>query len=102
MGFGARTSGSRNPEGVRQGLEIVHPLDGSLFYLDPTLPRDAQAIWVEAIGPPNRTFTLNLDGRAVISGEGSIVYRVELNRGRHRLELHAAGSASAKAEFTIR
>ena len=90
------------PRGVRQGLEIVHPLDGSLFYLDPTLPREAQAIWVEAIGPPRRPITLNLDGRVVAAGEGSIVYRVELKRGRHRLELHAEGSAPVTAEFTIR
>lgn len=100
VGRGLPVAGT--PEGVHQRPEIVHPLDGSLFYLDPTLPRDAQAIWVEAIGPPDRSMTLNLDGRTVTSGEGSIVYRVELNRGRHRLELHADGSAPATAEFEIR
>ena len=80
-------------------LAITRPLDGSVFYLDPSLPKAQQQLAIEATG----------SGRAELSVDGATIYRgffplkvlYPLSPGEHRIEL-SDGSELAKSEYQVR
>ena len=76
------------------------PVSGSVYYLDPSLPDDAQALRIETVGFGSEAFVYSdnlLMGNLNYAG----VYALPLSRGHHRLVVEDAGS-SAATEFEVR
>lgn len=87
--------------------EMATPLPGSLFYLDPTVPGEAQAIRAEARGAGRPPFTLRLylDGRLLLEQEGPLplFYLPLTEKGVYRVEIAGAeGSGRAGSDFELR
>ena len=80
-------------------LAITRPLDGSLFYLDPGLPRAEQEIAIEATG--SGTALLEVDGAAVYRGGFPLKAWCPLIPGRHRITL-SNGSETARSEYQVK
>ncbi|MDR2134098.1 MAG: transglycosylase domain-containing protein [Treponema sp.] len=86
-----------NPGGAR----IRIPVPGSVFYLDPALPPDAQALRIEAAG---------FDADALVYVDdvprGSLnlagVYVLPLRRGRHRILVEDSRGRSAETQIEVR
>ena len=89
--------------GVRQEGSgwIRIPVSGSVYYLDPSLPPEAQALRIETSG-------FNPDALVFVDGElaGSLnhagVFALPLSRGRHRVTVEESGSSSAPVDFEVR
>jgi len=91
--------------GVRQeGFgRIRTPVTGAVFYLDPSLPAEAQALRVETSGFSSGAL-LFADGELLGSLNHAGVYALPLSRGRHSItvvDTEAEGS-SASADFEVR
>jgi len=88
--------------GVRQeGTgRIRTPVTGAVFYLDPSLPAEAQALRVETSGFSENAL-LFVDGGLVGSLNHAGVYALPLSRGRHSITVTDEGS-SASADFEVR
>jgi len=91
--------------GVRQegSGRIRTPVTGAVFYLDPSLPAEAQALRVETSGFSSSAL-LFADGELLGSLNHAGVYALPLSRGRHSItvvDTEAEGS-SASADFEVR
>ena len=89
--------------GVRQtgSGHIRIPAAGAVYYLDPSLPAEAQALRIETSG---------FGGDALVYSDGALagslnhagVYALPLSRGVHTILVEGAGGASASVEFEVR
>ena len=89
--------------GVRQegAGRIRTPVTGAVFYLDPSLPADAQAIRVETTGF-SESALIFVDGELVGSLNHAGVYALPLSRGRHGVTVADAEGSAAEVEFEVR
>jgi penicillin-binding protein 1C len=88
-------------EGGRGTGFIRLPPEGSVFYLDPSLPREAQALRLETagFGPNALVYTDgNLEGSLNYAG----VYALPLSKGRHTALVEDESGASASVSFEVR
>jgi penicillin-binding protein 1C len=91
-------SGGVKQEGVGR---IRTPVTGAVFYLDPSLPAEAQAIRVETTGFSESALVF-VDGELVGSLNHAGVYALPLSRGRHSLTVADSEGSSAEVEFEVR
>jgi penicillin-binding protein 1C len=89
--------------GVRQegAGRIRTPVTGAVFYLDPSLPAEAQALRVETTGF-SESALLFVDGELVGILNHAGVYALQLSRGRHSITVADAEGSSASADFEVR
>jgi penicillin-binding protein 1C len=91
--------GSAPPSG--SGAYIRIPASGSVFYFDPSLPYEAQAVRVETAG-----FTPDAHVYCDDLLQGSLnqagVIALPLYRGRHRIAVEDGNGASASVEIEVR
>jgi penicillin-binding protein 1C len=77
------------------------PVSGSVFYADPALPADAQALRIETAGFSSGAYVyLNgaLQGGLNFAG----VYALPLYKGRHTVIVEDENGAAASVEFEVR
>jgi penicillin-binding protein 1C len=87
---------------MREGAgRIRTPVQGSVYYLDPSLPPGAQALRIETSGFAGEAFVF-ADGELSGSLNHAGVYALPLSRGRHRITVEEPGGASASVEFEVR
>jgi penicillin-binding protein 1C len=87
--------------GEKPGVFIRIPLSGSVFYLDPGLPPDAQGLRLETAGfSPEAPVYVDQVLQGVLNPAG--VYVLPLFRGRHRVTVEDETGASASADFEVR
>jgi penicillin-binding protein 1C len=91
-------SGSVQPEGSGR---IRIPVPGSVYYLDPALPAEAQALRMETQGFGSGALVYT-DGfiRGELNHAG--VYVLPLSRGRHEVLVEDGDGNSAMVEFEVR
>jgi len=91
-------SGIAKQEG---GGRIRIPVSGSVYYLDPSLPPDAQALRIEAngFGPDALVYA---DGALSGSLNYAGVYALPLSRGAHTVTVADQEGAAASVEFEVR
>jgi penicillin-binding protein 1C len=88
---------AENPDGAY----IRIPVSGSVFYLDPALPPEAQALRIEAAG-------FDAEAHVYVDDvlQGSLnragVYVLPLRRGSHRILVEDEKGRSAKTEIVVR
>jgi penicillin-binding protein 1C len=83
------------------GGTIRIPLPGSVFYLDTSIPADAQALRIETTGfGPDAYLYADDQFQGVLNPAG--VYALPLVRGRHRVQVEDEYGASASVEFEVR
>ena len=83
------------------GGAIRIPVSGSVFYFDPALPPDAQAIRIETAGFGAGALVYADDIlQGVLNQAG--VFALPLRRGRHRIVVEDESGASAAAEIEVR
>jgi len=89
--------------GVRQegAGRIRTPVSGAVFYLDPSLPAEAQAIRVETTGF-SESALLFVDGELVGSLNHAGVYALPLSRGRHSVTVADAEGSTASVDLEVR
>jgi penicillin-binding protein 1C len=89
--------------GVRQegAGRIRTPVSGAVFYLDPSLPAEAQALRVETTGF-SESALLFVDGELTGSLNHAGVYALPLSRGRHSVTVADAEGSTASADFEVR
>jgi penicillin-binding protein 1C len=77
------------------------PVSGSVFYFDPALPPEAQAIRIETAGFGSEALVYAGD---VLQGSlnQAGVYALPLRRGSHRITVEDETGASASVEITVR
>jgi penicillin-binding protein 1C len=86
---------------ARQGGGMIRmPVSGSVFYADPGLPPEAQALRVETAGFAPDTLVY-LDGAVQGSLNYAGVYILPLYRGRHTITVEDENNA-ASADFEVR
>jgi len=90
--------GSVRQEGAGR---IRTPVSGSVYYLDPSLPSDSQALRIETSGfsPDALLFA---DEALVGSLNNAGVYALPLSRGRHRIIVTDPGISTASVDFEVR
>jgi penicillin-binding protein 1C len=86
---------------------VIHiPRRGAVFFFDPSLPPEHQALRVEAagLGPPPYGLSAFLDGRAVYYQESDLplFYLPLSGRGRWNIEVTGSSGESATSSFTVR
>jgi penicillin-binding protein 1C len=90
----------RSGEGGTGG-SIRLPVSGSVYYLDPALPPEAQALRLETAGfSPEAAVYLDGVLQGVLNPAG--VYVLPLFRGRHRVTVEDETGAAALAVFEVR
>jgi penicillin-binding protein 1C len=89
--------------GVRQegSGRIRTPVSGAVFYLDPSLPFEAQALRVETSGF-SQSALLFSDGELLGSLNHAGVYALPLSRGRHSITVSDPEGNSASVDFEVR
>ncbi|MBI9097734.1 MAG: transglycosylase domain-containing protein [Spirochaetaceae bacterium] len=80
-------------------LEIVQPKDGSLYFLDPTLPDDSQEIAIRINGR-NRV-SLYINDTLVLEGEPPMTYFHKVEKGLFSIRAEKGGD-SVKSEILIK
>jgi penicillin-binding protein 1C len=80
---------------------IRMPVNGSVFYVDPALPVDAQALRIETAGFGSGAYVY-LDGALQGSLNFAGVYALPLYKGRHTVIVEDDGGAAASVEFEVR
>ncbi len=73
-------------------VEIIQPRDGSLFYLDPTLPDEAQAIAVRIHG--RNEVSLFINDRIVHKATAPFIYFQDVERGVYRIKAEGNGEST--------
>jgi len=89
--------------GVRQegSGRIRTPVTGAVFYLDPSLPAEAQALRVETTGFSSGALLFS-DGELLGGLNYAGVYAFPLSRGRHSITVSDPDGNSASADFEVR
>ena len=89
--------------GVQQegGGRIRIPVPGAVYYLDPSLPPDAQALRIETTGFDTEALVY-ADGLLMGSLNYAGVYAFPLSRGQHTVLVEDPGGTSASVEFEVR
>jgi hypothetical protein len=101
-----RPSAVSHPDPARIHLRFVHPRDGAVFYFDPTLKEEDQAIGIRLEGleslSAGKTAWLYVDGaaRTPIPADGKLL--IPLLRGETRLSLVSGGKELAFARMSVR
>jgi penicillin-binding protein 1C len=99
--FRAGRAGNWDGPGERSGALIRIPVSGSVFYLDPSLPPEAQALRLETAGfGPEAPVYIDQILQGVLNPAG--VYALPLFRGRHRVTVEDDTGARAWADFEVR
>jgi len=91
-------SGGTRQEGSGR---IRIPVSGSVYYLDPSLPPQAQALRIETCGF-GQDALLYEDGILLGSLNHAGVYSLPLSRGHHTVFVEDSGGALASVEFEVR
>jgi penicillin-binding protein 1C len=84
----------------RATLRIVRPVDGAVFYLDPSRPADEQEFLVEALG--NGAGSIALDGATYWSGFFPAKVWLPLGKGKHRVDAFQDDGDSTGAGIEVR
>ncbi|WP_245535084.1 transglycosylase domain-containing protein [Leadbettera azotonutricia] len=80
---------------------IRMPVSGSVFYADPALPVDAQALRIEAAGFGSGAFVY-LDGALQGSLNFAGVHALPLYKGKHTVIVEDENGAAASVDFEVR
>jgi penicillin-binding protein 1C len=91
-------SGSARQEGAGR---VRTPVSGSVYYLDPSVPPEAQALRVETSGFSSDAM-LYVDGTLMGSLNHAGVFALPLSRGRHTVTVEDSAGALAITEFEVR
>jgi penicillin-binding protein 1C len=87
--------------GEKPGVFIRLPVSGAVFYLDPALPPEAQALRLETVGfAPEAAVYIDSSLQGALNSAG--VYALPLFRGRHRVTVEDDTGASAWTDFEVR
>ncbi|MFP3089574.1 transglycosylase domain-containing protein [Treponema sp. TIM-1] len=90
-----------NRAGGTSGPRIRIPVSGSVFYLDPSLPPEAQALRLETSGfGPEAPVYIDQILQGVLNPAG--VFALPLFRGRHQVTVEDDTGATAWADFEVR
>jgi penicillin-binding protein 1C len=88
---------------IREGGSgrIRHPVSGSVYFLDPSMPAEAQALRIETNGFSSGALVY-LDNMLLGSLNYAGVYALPLSKGRHIVLVEAPGGTSASVDFEVR
>ncbi|MDR3162170.1 MAG: hypothetical protein LBU28_11245 [Spirochaetaceae bacterium] len=93
--------GAAGPSFADAAGSIRLPVSGSVYYLDPALPPEAQALRLETAGfAPEAAVSLDGILQGVLNSAG--VYALPLFRGRHRVTVEDETGAAAWTDFEVR
>ncbi len=97
-----QTGGSTPASGLwsSSGLTIVMPADGAVFYDDPSIAEDSQAVRVEVISALNPV-QLYINGAFLAEGNSPFVVLLPIRPGTIRLTA-IAGESVARSTITVR
>ncbi len=84
------------------GLQVVHPAEGTVFLIDPTLRPEFQAVPFRAGGAGGGQVTWAVDGREVgpAAADGSVLW--PLQRGSHVAVVRDARGRTASVSFIVK
>jgi len=91
-------SGSVRQEGTGR---IRIPVSGSVYYLNPSLPPETQALRLETVGFSQDAFVYS-DGTLMGSLNYAGVYALPLSRGFHTVTVEDSEGSSASVDFEVR
>jgi hypothetical protein len=77
------------------------PVSGSVFYADPALPAEAQALRIETAGFGSGAYVY-LDGALQGGLNFAGVYALPLYKGRHTVTVEDENGAAASIDFEVR
>ena len=80
---------------------VRNPVSGSVYYLDPSIPPNAQALRVETNGFGADALVYS-DGVLQGSLNHAGVYALPLSRGRHTVLVEDLDGSSAMVDFEVR
>jgi penicillin-binding protein 1C len=87
--------------GGKSGARIRIPVSGSVYYLDPALPPEAQALRLETVGfSPDAPVYIDHILQGSLNPAG--VYALPLLRGRHRITVEDETGSAAWADIEVR
>jgi penicillin-binding protein 1C len=89
------------PTAPREHLALARPIAGDVFFLDPALPKGAQAVGFRAEAPSGTEVAWFLDGRPIGTTRAPHERLWPIEPGRHRLVVRAGGGEST-ASFEVR
>jgi penicillin-binding protein 1C len=92
-------SAGTSPAGGSAYIRI--PVAGSVFYFDPALPPEAQAVRIETAGFGADALVYSND---ILQGSlnQAGVFALPLNRGRHHIVVEDENGASASVQIEVR
>jgi penicillin-binding protein 1C len=97
----AKNSTSR-PQADTTTLRIVAPLEGALYFVDPTLRPEFQALPLRAAGGAPGRLEWSVDGRSIGSSEPGAPLRWPLTRGSHAIRVRDTAGRSAETKVVVR
>jgi len=72
-------------------VEIIQPVDGALYYFDPTLPDDSQVIAVRING--RNQVSLYIDDRIIYEKKAPYTYFHKVKRGAYVIRAESRGDS---------
>jgi len=84
----------------RAALRVVRPVDGAVFYLDPSVPADEQEFLVEALG--SGSGSIALDGATWWSGAFPAKVWLPLAKGGHSVDAFQDDGASTGVKIEVK
>ncbi|HUX13933.1 MAG TPA: penicillin-binding protein 1C [Spirochaetia bacterium] len=83
------------------GLSIVHPPNGSVFYFDPTARSEDQALRVEVISDSDEPISVSVNGAFMKEGPSPLAVMVPLRRGSFEISGEQGGTR-VSAGYVVR
>lgn len=89
------------PFDMEKDFRIVYPRDGSVFYIDPAVPKDVQAVAVRAVGGDGGPVTVFVNGEMVDTVSPPYRWLFTLERGGWTVVMKTDGE-EARVHFTVK
>jgi penicillin-binding protein 1C len=89
-------------DAVEGGLEIMQPANGAVFFWDPSIPADQQAIGMEVVGRPEEHLEIWVNGRpaGLLPPTGSAI--LPIRRGDSVVDIRGADRTWDEVRFQVR
>jgi penicillin-binding protein 1C len=102
----ARTLRASTPSSERgpasPPLAIANPPDGAIYFLDPTLRREFQALSLRAVSANPQSIEWSVDGQALGTAFSDASFEWPLKPGRHRITARATSGHTAETTILVK